>query len=259
MTTWFVWLWTELSVEMWEKVTVPSHQKPARLFVLTQSSLCTWTDLPSLNNRSAHFHLVCPNRVSSLNFPIISNHMQYLCRNRDRSAHNTRFNEFVQFLCLATQTLSRVLDFIGFSYNVIGSQHICTPIQRFPGSPATSNPGPRSFTSLSPEWNTLCSKLKIAHAALCYWGKEQTQVWSLNQQRRGPRQLHKATLVPGSLTRKAGSEPSFEPRRALGLFAAGAKRDLLKVWKWKVPHQSCISTPELFICHWLPLDSCGPL
>lgn len=163
----------------------------------------------------------------------------------------------MQFPRLATWKLWAWISYV--SYNVIGSQHICTLIQRAPGLPATSNRGARSFTSLSPEWNTLCSKLKIAHAALSDWGTEQTQVWSLNHQRRCPRQLHKATLVPGSLTGKARSEPSFELRRALGLFAAGAKRDLLKVWKWKVPHQSCISTPELFSCHWLPLDSCGPL
>lgn len=61
-----------------------------------------------------------------------------------------------------------------------------------------------------------------------------------------PPAQNKATLVPQSLTRKARSMPGFELQRPLCLFGAWAKRDLLKVWKWNVPHQSCISTSELF-------------
>ena len=34
------------SWELWEKVCAPSHQKPEWVFVLTWSSLCTWTDPP---------------------------------------------------------------------------------------------------------------------------------------------------------------------------------------------------------------------
>lgn len=75
------------SRELWEKVSAPSHQKPKWVFVLTWSSLCTWTD-PPLNWLSSvtvywlrlsvlfvHFHFVYPYSVSflslSMNFHIL--------------------------------------------------------------------------------------------------------------------------------------------------------------------------------------------
>ena len=102
------------SRELWEKMSAPSHQKPKWVFVLTWSSLCTWTDPPLnwLNSVTVHWlrpavlfcsFPFCLPLLSQLLKPIYEFsyslgllHWQSLCSN---SALLVFFFFFLSFLC----------------------------------------------------------------------------------------------------------------------------------------------------------------
>lgn len=76
----------------------------------------------------------------------------------------------------------------------------------------------------------LCTSGSKQHAALNYWVRSKHRCGN-QPPPLVPLPQNKGTLVSKSLTRKTRPCQALNYRDPLGLFGAGAKRNLLKVWK----------------------------